>query len=349
MRVTAPRSALRSMALAALAAGALSTACDEDLAPAFVIEGSGAIEGLLFFDADRNQAYDPSAGDTVVAGATVLVRERGTDLALTGGQAVSNTAGRFRIASLPPGTHDLFVDTTTIPAGFFFCQNPRPVSVVIDAVRFVDVVARGGCVVAIEDAEAAGAGPFVTVQGIVTAAPGSYRTQGDNAYIEDQSGGIQLFGTALIGLGIAVGDRLEVSGTMTLFNDELEVTGLRVNEVVPNVTTPQPALVTTAEIAAAGSPPTQPLQGRFVRIVGAIHVSAFGNPGSGGRNAPFNDGSGASEVRIESGVLADTNAIDTQFPGGKCYDIIGVVGTFRGTAQLKPRSLADIQEVPCTP
>jgi len=332
---------------AVLVAGTAALACSEDIAPQFVVQGTGTLDGLVFFDADRNRAYDPSAGDTVIVAATVLVRERGSAQTLSGGQAVTDAAGRFRIAGLPPGTHDLFVDTTTVPAGMAICQNPVAVTITIDLVRFTEVVARGGCVVPIADAEANPVGTFVTVEGIVVAAPGQLRSAGDNAYIEDQSGGILLFGSALAGRGIAIGDRIEVSGDLALFNTETEVAGaLRVNNIVVGAATPQPATVTTAEIAAAGAPPTQNLLGRFLRVV-KVQAAAFQS--GGGRNAVINDGSGPTEMRIESGVLADTNAIDTQFPGGKCYDVVGVLGTFNGTAQLKPRTLADIQEVPCTP
>lgn len=339
------------LSLAAALLG-LAAACDTDPAPAFIIDGTGGVEGLAFFDADRNAAFDPAAGDTVVAGATVLARERGTSQTLSGGQAVTGADGRFAITALPPGTLDLFVDTTTTPAGVFFCQNPVPVSVDIDLVRFVALTGRQGCVIPIEEAEALGANAFVTVQGIVTTAPGQLRSQGDNAYIEDGSGGVQLFGGALAGRGIAVGDRIEVSGTMTLFNGESEVAGaLRVNDIVPNVAVPQPLAVTTADVAAAGAPPTAPLQGRFVRVTRAHQQAAFAS--GGGRNAVFDDGSGPTEVRIESGLIANSADVTTTFPHNpaapKCFDITGVVGTFNGTAQLKPRTLADMQEVSCTP
>lgn len=334
-----------------LAALALAAACDTDPAPPFVISGTGGLEGLAFFDADRNGRYDPAAGDNLVIGATVLARERGTNQTLSGGQAVTGNDGRFRIAALPAGTHDLFVDTTTTPIGVFFCQNPTPVTVDINLVRFVAVRGRQGCVIPIAEAEALGAGAFVTVQGIVTAAPGQLRSQGDNAYIEDGSGGVLLFGGALAGRGIAVGDRIEVSGDVALFNDELEIAGaLRVNEIVPQVTNPQPAAVTTADVTAAGSPPTAPLQGRFVRVTRARQMSAFAT--GGGRNAIFDDGSGPAELRIESGLIPSSGDVATTFPynpaAPKCFDITAVVGSFRGTGQIKPRVLADMQEVPCT-
>lgn len=326
-------------------------ACDDDITSAFRIEGTGTLEGLVFFDADRNEAFDPSAGDSVVAGATLLVRERGTEQTFSGAQDVTGTDGRFRIQNLPPGTHDLFLDTTTVAAGVAFCQNPQPVSIAINLVRFAPVPGRGGCVIPILDAEALTVGTFVTVQGIVTVAPGQHRTQGDNAYIEDQSGGILLFGSALVGRGIAVGDRIEVSGSTTLFNQsEIEVAGaLRVNEIVPGVAVPQPAAKTTAQVVAAGPDYADELQGRLVRLTRAQQASGFTLGGN--RNARFDDGSGPTEVRIEAGLIANSADVATTFPynaaAPKCYDITGVVSSFFGAAQLKPRTLADMQEVPC--
>lgn len=347
--ITTPKSIRPTGAVALLC---LAAACAADPAPAYVIAGTGGLEGLVFFDADRNGSYDPAAGDDLVAGATVLARERGTTQTLSGGQAVTGADGRFTIAGLPPGTHDLFVDTTTTPAGIFFCRNPSPATVEVDLVRFLAVTGRGGCVIPILDAEALGTGNFVTIQGIVTAAPGQLRSQGDNAYIEDGSGGIQLFGSALAGRGIVPGDRIEVSGDMVLFNGETELAGaLQVNEVVPAVVVPQPLAVTTAEVAAAGAPPTAPLQGRFLRLTRAQQMTAFAT--GGGRNAVFDDGSGPTEVRIESGLIPTAADVATTFPYDpgtpRCYDVTGVLGSFNGVAQVKPRTIADMQEVSCTP
>ena len=74
------------MRLAAALACAAAVACNDDIAPAFAIKGTGTVEGLVFFDGDRNAAFDPSAGDSVVAGATLLVRERGTEQTFSGAQ-----------------------------------------------------------------------------------------------------------------------------------------------------------------------------------------------------------------------------------------------------------------------
>jgi hypothetical protein len=335
--------------LAATLACTGALGCNDDIAPAFVIEGTGTLEGLVFFDADRNSAFDPSAGDTVVAGATLVVRERGTAQIFSGAADVTGTDGRFRIANLPLGTHDLFLDTTSVGPGVRFCQNPRPVTIALNLVRFAPVPGRDACLVAIAEAEALPENTFVTVQGLVTVAPGQHSTAGTNAYIEDASGGILLFGSALQGQGIAVGDRLEVSGNRTAIGTELEIANpLRVDQIVKNVAVPQPTDTTTGGVAAIGSTPTAPLQGRLVRVLGAQQTSAFA--AGGGRNATFDDGSGSTVVRIEAGVILNSAEVATEFPNnGTCFDITGVVGSFSGAAQIKPRTLDDMDPVPCPP
>ena len=95
------RNPLRAARAAALLC--LVAACTTDPAPPYVITGTGSLEGLVFFDADRNSAYDPAAGDVLVIGATVLARERGTDQTLSGGQGATGADGRFTITGLPPG------------------------------------------------------------------------------------------------------------------------------------------------------------------------------------------------------------------------------------------------------
>ncbi|MGK7313584.1 MAG: carboxypeptidase-like regulatory domain-containing protein, partial [Candidatus Longimicrobiales bacterium M2_2A_002] len=91
------------LALAALAV----TACDPDPAPPFEIEGTGGVEGFLFFDANKDAAFSTLDGDFPVVGADVGIFERGTEQAFSGGTATTNANGRFTVTGLPAGTHDL--------------------------------------------------------------------------------------------------------------------------------------------------------------------------------------------------------------------------------------------------
>jgi hypothetical protein len=109
----------RFMGAVLVAAAALGlAACESEVAPPFELEGTGALEGRLFFDAGADGVYDPLAGDEPLAGVQVRVRERGTSTWSPGGQATTGADGRFRIENLPLGTHDVFIDTAL--------ARPRP-------------------------------------------------------------------------------------------------------------------------------------------------------------------------------------------------------------------------------
>lgn len=336
--------ALVGAVAALLAAGAV--ACDDEPAPPVEIEGSGALEGLLFFDENRDGLFDPSAGDEAVSGVRVEVRNRGTDEAFSGSQETTRDDGRFRVEGLPAGTHDLFIDTTTVSAGVFFCQNPLDVTVELAVTRFREVAARNGCVISIAEAEAMALGEFVTTAGIVTSYPG--QIDGSSfTHIEDSSGGIRIFDSSLRGEGIEIGDRIEVSGTLDAFNDDLQLSGVTLNSVQKDVADPTPEPVTTGEIADAGPDNRATIQGSLLRVEGAEMLVGFGQDGLDGQNGLIDDGSGAAQIRVDDGVWEEA-ALDEFMQPGTCYDVTGVMGNFRGTGQIFPRSPDDVREVPCS-
>ena len=333
-------------AMVAVLLAVLTTGCAEETAPPFDVEGEGSVEGFAFYDADLSGTFNPAGGDSVLSGVSVTVFERGTQRAFTGATATTGASGRFEIEGLPAGTHDLWIDTTSVPEGVAFCQNPQPVTVYLGEMQYEELEARTGCVITIAEAESMdpAAGEFVTVSGIVTSFPGQIR--GGYAYIEDETGGIRVFDSGLEGQGIEIGDRVELSGTLTAFNDDLQLTGVTLNQQQDDVAPVVPLEVTTGEVAAVGPTSADPLQGRLVHVENAEIVGAFGTLASS-QNALIDDGTGATEMRIESGVVADAESLPDLYPAGTCYDITGVVGNFRGTAQIFPRSTEDIVEVAC--
>jgi predicted extracellular nuclease len=332
-----------------LAAGLLA-GCEPETAPPFTIDEAGAVEGLLFFDADEDAVFDPSDGDYALQGVQVQFRVRGTEQVLAGGTVTSDARGRFEVGNLPAGTHDAYVVPTTLPAGVILCGNPVQVTVEPGVTRFFRLQTRGGCLVLIETAEAQAAGSVVVIRGLVTAAPNQLRAGGDYTYIQDASGGVRVFGSALSGRGIEVGDRVEVSGTIGLFNDDLQVSNPVVRAITPDFGTVTPAATTTGAIAAAGPNPKAPLQGTLVKVTRAQVTGTFGTGGINNRNAIINDGSGATQIRFETGLYSDAEipSLPTTYAVGKCYDVTGVVGNFRTAGQIFPRTRADVVEVPCS-
>lgn len=321
------------------------TACGEELLPPFEPEGTGALAGRVFLDVNRNGTFEPLAGDEALAGVSLAVLERGSTAVLAGATAETDAQGQFTIPALPPGTHDLLVNAESVPGGVSICQNPIPTTIYLDETRYQAVPGRGGCIITIAEAEARPLGSPVTLQGLITSFPG--QIEAGYTYIEDATGGIRIFDSALAGRGLEIGDRIEVSGTISAFNDDLQITAVTLNAVEENVATPEINTVTTARIAAAGTPPSAPLQGTLVRVTGARLTTGFGQGGLNIQNGLIDDGSGAVQIRIEDGV-ADRNTLNSLMTVGRCYDITGVVGNFRGSAQLFPRATTDIVEVPCS-
>ena len=324
-------------ASAALVVLAVAAACAEDPAPPFDVMGSGRLTGRLFFDADNNGLFTPLGGDTLLRNVRVELRERGSSVIMD--SIRTDAGGSFAFNAVPPGTHDVFlVQDTAITKNLVFCANPLRASVYRDETAFVAGAAKRGCVVRINVAEATALGTAITVAGIVTARQGTYRN--DNIYIQDPTGGMQVFG--LPALNLQLGDSIEVSGALGQFGGELQV----INPVVaPNrktgVPVPDPFQRTTGAVAAAvaaGGARTADI-GRLL----VVRRASVGGFTSG--NASLNDGSGAIQIRLDGNVAGTIPT--TRFDATKCYDIIGILGFFNGTPQLKPRTPTDVTEVPC--
>jgi hypothetical protein len=347
--------ACRRVAAGAAAVLALTlVACDSEPAPPFEIPDTGSVEGVVFLDVTRDGGLDPAGGDRALTGVRVSLVERGTRRVLAGGQATTDEFGRFSIQGVPVGTHELLIDTVGIGPGVFVCQNPIPVTIYRNEPRFMGIAARGGCVVVIRDAVAQAVGSFITVRGVGTASQGQIHAV--RTYVEDLTGGLKLISLQTGGETVSVGDTIEVSGTLALPGNatEFEVTNVRLNEIVRGGPPPVPAPTTTAAIAAAGPQPTAALQGRLVKVTGVRFTVGFGQSGLNARNAAIDDGSGPTELRIETGVFTAPGstaefiaALQARWPLGRCYDITGIVGSFNTVGQLFPRTQDDIEEVPC--
>jgi hypothetical protein len=334
--MTASRLSAARAGLALLLGAGVTTGCIDDPQPVTALTERGRVAGVLFFDRDNNDAYTPTAGDSLLPGVTVRLLDRGTTTVL--GSAVTGNDGRYAI-DVPVGTHELDIVRTSaiIGANFIWC-GARP-SVYRNEETFVPTPLKFGCVIRINIAKQQPQGTSVTIAGVVTAQPGRYRSANDNLYLQDVSGGVQVFGVPA-SLGLLEGDSIEVTGTLGAFSTQLQITSPR---VAPNIrrgaTVPDPASLTTAQLAATTNP-LSPTVGRLVRVR-RVSVGAFASG-----NAPINDGSGAAIVRLDGN--ANSTIGTGRFTSGTCYDITGIVGFFNNATQLQPRGPFDVTEVPCS-
>lgn len=333
-------SSLRLRIAAGLALAAALVGCVDDPAPLFEPPGMGTVAGQLFADVDNNGQYTPVGGDTLLAGVRVQLLDRGTSNVIA--EATTADSGRFMFEDVPPGTHDVAFVANAATGKRVLCA--RRATVYIGEQLFLPLGLRLGCVIRIQAAEAMAPGSRATITGIVTVAQGTFR--GDNIYLQDQSGGIQVFGVPA-GLGLAVGDSVEVTGDLGAFRTELQI----INPVVAANVVRGAGEVASRDVTVATlagiTTGTSATVGRLV-TVRQVRVGPFNS--GGGRNAAITAASspdGASTlVRLDGNTL--TTIGTAAFDPARCYDITGVVGLFDNAVQLKPRVPADVVAVPCS-
>jgi hypothetical protein len=325
----------RILALGAVVVTALA-ACKDQPAPPFEAEGTGSISGLLFFDADNNGQFTPIGGDTLLTNVPVRLLARAGNELLA--QTTSSASGTFAFAGVPLGTHSLQVmGSEALTGALVFCNNPLPASVYRDENRFLAVPGKLGCVIPIAEAEALEQGAAITVAGVVTVGQGRFR--GDNVVIQDFTGGFTVFGVGA-SFALAEGDSIEVTGTLGQFGGEPQLVSPRITTVKRGVGEVEPRERTAAQMSAAT--PTSADVGRLL-VIRDAQVTSLAGPTD--RDGTITDATGSVALRLDGNALT---AIGTAaFAADKCYDITGVLSTFNGTPQLKPRIPADVAEVPC--
>ena len=328
------RFAIAAAAFALLGAAA----CDDEQAPPFEIEGTGDVAGQLFFDADNNGQFSPLGGDTLLRDVEVRLVVR-NDPGQTIASTTTTSEGRFSFTDVAAGTHQIVLGESPAIEALSFCTLPASASVYVGELTFLRVPAKRGCVVRIAEAKNVAVGQSTTIAGIVTTNQGTYRS--DNVYIQDPTGGIQVFGVPGA-LGLQIGDSIEVTGNMGVFRDELQLVAPTIAPNIVRVTPLEPVIRTAKQIvdAAVGPGPKSPDVGLLMTVRGITSVGEFTSG-----NATITDATGSIQIRLTD--AAATAIPTTTFQAGKCYDITGILGYSFGILQLKPRTLADIEEVAC--
>jgi hypothetical protein len=295
----------------------------------------GFIAGQIFRDDNTNGTYEPGV-DTPGAGMSIALFAGSMVSADTLATTVTGADGRFGFERLRVGPHTISIRPPSallqIVGDTIQTLAVPPADTAAVSVQFT-----GTLVVPIAQAKQ-DSGNIVTIEGVVTVAQGVYRTQNDNAYMQDTSAGIQVFNLDPA-LGLQLGDSVRVTGRMGAFAGEFEI--VRIDPgTLPTVvalgsgTVPSPRHVTGAEVAA------RTYEGSLVTVLNAKLTAAPGGT-TGGYNLVFVDAVGDTfTVRIETGV---STAVPRSFwTADAAYNVTGALGSFNGTAQLKPRAPADI-------
>lgn len=349
-----PHSSSTRRTVALLATAGALVGCEADQAPQFAPD-TGTASGVVFLDADNDGIFTPTQGDSLRPGAIVRVVERGSRTVQIA-TATADAQGRFTIPALKAGTHDLVVDSASV-APRFFCGGQR-LAVRAGEPAFANVFVRGGCVIRIDTAKTRPVNTTVTVAGVVTAAPGRFRTQGDNLYLQNATGnqgGIQVFGAAVGGLNLQEGDSIEVTGNIGLFNQEIQLTSPRVGANIRRaVRVVAPLALRTGQADSARGPILanngigNPNMGRLLqyRRARTVSVTTTGTPATGA-NIEVTDGTSPVQAQVRLAGTTFSSIGTAAFTVGRCYDITGVLSVFQLRPQLLPRTRADVVEVAC--
>ncbi len=170
-------------------------------------------------------------------------------------------------------------------------------------------------------------GKQVKVTGILTVAD----EFSGSAYLQDATGGIAIFDVLVHGDGVfKVGDSLTVTGTRSVFNDQIQISPVTEveNNGLPNLVI-EPLVVTLDELS------NHPAE--LVKILNPV----FPKPGDilfGNSNYTLTDSSGTGALRIDN----DVEAIVGLGQPEVCDEVIGVVGRYFELYQLLPRMASDI-------
>lgn len=298
----------------------------------------GRVTGLVFRDLNGNGTFDPGTDVTATGLAVRLTRDSaGTQLVQATTLAATAT---YAFETVAPGTY--FVQFAA-PAGFTFGPAGTSRRVVVAATQAATLNATYATVTTpIATVRTLAVGTPVVVAGILTSRPGQMGTGATaEVWVQDETGGVATFGGPTAdSTRLLVGTRVEVTGALGVNAGQLQIgsnaappTYLVLGQATPLA----PVTQTGAQVNARA------LEGRLVSLAG-FRVTTIG-----GGTAPAFTVTGTTpdgqtvQVRVGSNLAGITRAT---FAVGSTYTVVGPLSQFNGTAQIKPRTPADIVLTP---
>jgi beta-lactamase superfamily II metal-dependent hydrolase len=181
-------------------------------------------------------------------------------------------------------------------------------------------------------------GKVVKVRGTVTSI--NFRPAGTEYFIQDATGGIDIFASSTSFGSFGIGSTVEAVGSVTQFNG---LTELQLTSVTPigSAAPPPPQVITLSQLAGGGA--GEAVEGRLIRVDN-VTITSGSFPASGVTdNVTITDATGSAVMRIDS----DTNIDGTPTTVGT-FTVIALASQFVSAPpfdsgyQILPRSLADI-------
>ena len=185
-------------------------------------------------------------------------------------------------------------------------------------------------------------GDLVTVRGIVTVG-GQF---GSPSYLQDNSGGMSIFGSAFSS-AVQIGDEVLVSGIIAQFNGLNQLNFQTLHSIISSGNNVEPLAATPSQLNGDGIGGVENFEGRLVRLNGVLvtelNGSAVANWAYKNYRLTGSSPSDTVQIRIDN----DTQIIGMVAPAGR-FDVVGVLSQFKsaipfiGGYQIMPRVPEDV-------
>ncbi|MGD7023439.1 thermonuclease family protein [Rossellomorea vietnamensis] len=180
-------------------------------------------------------------------------------------------------------------------------------------------------------------GQTVTTEGIVTADNSSIGGGKLSTYIQDETGGINLFAfDPSKHPDVKEGDKVKVTGEITVYKQLTEIVAETVEIISSGSELPDAESLTLEDMMNPAA--AEPFEGQLVTVNGYVK-NIPDSPAGGGYNISLVDEDfNSTTLRVLEGSM-DISAIEE----GKWYDITGILSQYDGY-QLIPRNASDLTE-----
>lgn len=195
---------------------------------------------------------------------------------------------------------------------------------VLNAFLLLSVLFVHAQTISISEARSKSVGSTVSIKGIAI----NGNELGTIRYIQDNTGSIAVYDSKL--LGVKRGDEISVTGSLSDYNNLLELSG-----------------VTSFSVLSTGNPLPAPKEvslsegfsEKYEGMLLRFKDISFTESGTfkGNWNYDITDGNTTKQVRIDK----NTNIVSTSIPA-KAITIVGIMGQYKTSYQLLPRDLADM-------
>ncbi|MDQ6600373.1 lamin tail domain-containing protein [Bacillus salipaludis] len=185
-----------------------------------------------------------------------------------------------------------------------------------------------------------------TIEGVATVDNQILGTQKQNFYIQDATGGINIFSTSYeTPFKVTKGDKLRVTGKVIVYNGLLEFDTTSIDKISEGEPIPEPKVMSIVDSTTFAT--AEPLEGSLVTVTGKVSATASTPPNYNVTFVDENNKATTLRVMSTTGIVPDTDLVT-----GKSYTVTGVLAQYTTNKtqltsgyQIYPRNVKDIAPI----